>query len=59
MTPAAYLATTIWTLLYTQAWWCIRRCVPRLRCLVVLPTRDLAAQVFKVSPLGPCPSHDR
>ena len=26
-----------------------RRCVPRLRCLVVLPTRDLAAQVFKVS----------
>ena len=30
--------------------WCEigRRCVPRLRCLVVLPTRDLASQVFKV-----------
>ena len=34
---------------------CSRRCVPQLRCLVVLPTRDLAAQVFKVFS-GLCPA---
>ena len=34
---------------------CCRRCAPRLRCLVVLPTRDLAAQVFRVF-AGLCPA---
>ena len=29
--------------------------MPRLRCLVVLPTRDLAAQVFRVF-AGLCPA---